>query len=56
MRTKAPISRVTRTNKEAKSSYDMMSRWYDLLAGPAEKKYKEMGLNKLTSQHHLFSG
>ena len=47
MSSKAPISRVTRTKEEAKASYDGMSGYYDLLAGLAEKKYKEMGLQKL---------
>jgi ubiquinone/menaquinone biosynthesis C-methylase UbiE len=49
MTSEAPISRVSRTKEEAKASYDMMSGWYDLLAGLSEKQYKEMGLNKLNA-------
>ena len=47
MNRKEPIRRVTRTKAEAKASYDLMSRRYDLLTGFAEKKYKELGLLKL---------
>ena len=50
MSIREPISRVNRTREEAKASYDMMSRWYDLMTGLAEKKYKEMGLDRLDVQ------
>jgi len=42
------ISRVTRSKEEAKASYDKMSKWYDILAGRFERKYKDIGLQKLS--------
>ncbi len=41
------VSSVTRSNEEAKASYDKMSKWYDILAGLAERKYRYAGLKKL---------
>jgi ubiquinone/menaquinone biosynthesis C-methylase UbiE len=43
----SPISRVTRSKEEAKASYNRISRWYDVLAGPSEKKHREAALQML---------
>ena len=47
---KKQVSRVTRSKADAKASYDKMSRWYDLLAGRFEKRYREAGLQMLGAQ------
>jgi ubiquinone/menaquinone biosynthesis C-methylase UbiE len=44
------ISRVTRSKEEAKASYNMMSKWYDMLAGLAERKCRDTGLQKLSAK------
>lgn len=44
------VSRVARSKEEARVNYDRMSRWYDIVAGNTEKKYRDIGLQKLAAQ------
>jgi len=44
------ISRVTRTRQQAKTAYDRLSRWYDLLAGGFEGRHRAAGVHKLDPQ------
>lgn len=45
-----PVTRVVRSKEEARTNYNQMSRWYDLVAGNTEKKYRDIGLQKLAAQ------
>jgi ubiquinone/menaquinone biosynthesis C-methylase UbiE len=45
-----PMSGVPRSKAAAKASYDRLSRIYDWLAGSSEKKYKDLGLQKLQAR------
>jgi ubiquinone/menaquinone biosynthesis C-methylase UbiE len=44
------ISRVRRSKADARTSYDRMSKWYEVLAGSSEKRFIDMGLEKIGAQ------
>lgn len=46
----ASVSRVNRSKEAARQSYNRLSRWYDIIAGSTEKKYRDWGLRKLSAQ------
>ena len=46
---KNPIDYDIKKKETSKAYYDHLSRWYDLLAGQAEKKCKELGLELLNA-------
>jgi ubiquinone/menaquinone biosynthesis C-methylase UbiE len=43
------VTRVTRSKQAARSSYNRMSGWYDLIAGSSERKFREKGLKMLNA-------
>ena len=45
-----PVDHDINKTETTKAYYDHLSRWYDLLAGQAEKKCKELGLELLNAQ------
>ena len=44
------VSRVKRSKAQARANYNRLSRWYDIIAGNTERKYRDIGLAKLNAR------
>jgi demethylmenaquinone methyltransferase/2-methoxy-6-polyprenyl-1,4-benzoquinol methylase len=44
------MTRVSRPKEAARETYDRLSRWYDLLAGASERRFRNLGLQLLDAQ------
>lgn len=44
------IQRVNRSKQAARETYNRLSHWYDFLSGSSEKRYRDLGLEKLSAQ------
>ena len=44
------VTHVERSKESARAAYDRLSKWYDLLAGSSEKKFADIGLQKLNAK------
>ncbi len=44
------VARVKRSRAEARASYDRLSKWYDWVAAPSEKRFRQAGLELLAAQ------
>ena len=50
-RNDSQISRVNRSKEAARTSYNQMSRWYDLISGASERKFCDEGLQMLKAKN-----
>jgi ubiquinone/menaquinone biosynthesis C-methylase UbiE len=45
-----PGEKLKRSKADARAAYDRLSRWYDLIASPAEREFRQAGLRRLDLQ------
>ena len=50
-RNNSQISRVNRSKEAARTSYNQISRWYDLISGASERKFCDEGSQMLKAKN-----